>query len=165
MEAPFLSHRGEPFRQVDGVAMGSPLGVLFANIESSDTRKLVDALKANSVLNFTIEGNKDKTLPFLDVLVEKKEDHYATSVFTKDTNVGRCLNARGDCPDAYKRSVVGAYVRRAFSHCSTWKAVHTEFELTVTTGQKPAWELCLDYRERKSHIGKLVPVTLPVLVE
>ena len=32
MEAPFLSHRGELFRQVDGVAMGSPLGVLFANI-------------------------------------------------------------------------------------------------------------------------------------
>ncbi|XP_076032430.1 uncharacterized protein LOC143020154 [Oratosquilla oratoria] len=32
MEAPFLSHRGELFRQVDGVAMGSPLGVLFANM-------------------------------------------------------------------------------------------------------------------------------------
>ncbi|XP_076052817.1 uncharacterized protein LOC143032232 [Oratosquilla oratoria] len=31
-EAPFLSHRGELFRQVDGVAMGSPLGVLFANM-------------------------------------------------------------------------------------------------------------------------------------
>ncbi|XP_076038162.1 rha [Oratosquilla oratoria] len=31
-EAPFLSHRGELFKQVDGVAMGSPLGVLFANM-------------------------------------------------------------------------------------------------------------------------------------
>ncbi|XP_076056277.1 uncharacterized protein LOC143034223 [Oratosquilla oratoria] len=126
MEALFLSHRREIFRQVDGVAMGSSLGVLFANMymvavetrtfnshhrpriyaryiddifisirESSETMKLADTLKANSVLNFTIKESKDKTLPLLDVFVEKKEDHYATSVFTKDTNVVRCLNARG----------------------------------------------------------------------
>ena len=31
-EAPFLSHRGELYRQRDGVAMGSPLGVLFAEM-------------------------------------------------------------------------------------------------------------------------------------
>ncbi|XP_066974323.1 uncharacterized protein [Macrobrachium rosenbergii] len=31
-EAPFLSHWGELFWQVDGVVMGSPLGVLFANM-------------------------------------------------------------------------------------------------------------------------------------
>ncbi|XP_066943499.1 uncharacterized protein [Macrobrachium rosenbergii] len=30
-EAPFTSHRGKLFLQVDGVALGSPLGVLFAN--------------------------------------------------------------------------------------------------------------------------------------
>ena len=30
MEAPFYSHRGDIFRQVNGVSMGSPLGVLFA---------------------------------------------------------------------------------------------------------------------------------------
>ncbi|XP_064100762.1 uncharacterized protein LOC135211380 [Macrobrachium nipponense] len=29
--APFTTHRGQMFRQKDGVAMGSPLGVLFAN--------------------------------------------------------------------------------------------------------------------------------------
>ncbi|XP_066968161.1 uncharacterized protein [Macrobrachium rosenbergii] len=31
-EAPFLSHKGDLFRQCDGIAMESPLGVLFANI-------------------------------------------------------------------------------------------------------------------------------------
>ncbi|XP_076047074.1 uncharacterized protein LOC143028606 [Oratosquilla oratoria] len=30
-EVPFYSHRGELFQQIDGVAMGSPLGVLFAH--------------------------------------------------------------------------------------------------------------------------------------
>ena len=29
--APFITHKGQMFTQVDGVAMGSPLGVLFAN--------------------------------------------------------------------------------------------------------------------------------------
>ena len=31
MEAPFTCPRGNMYRQIDGVAMGSPLGVLFAN--------------------------------------------------------------------------------------------------------------------------------------
>ena len=31
MRAPFITHRGEMCTQVDGVAMGSPLGVLFAD--------------------------------------------------------------------------------------------------------------------------------------
>ena len=31
-EAPFMSHRGELYRQIDGIAMGSPLGVLFAEM-------------------------------------------------------------------------------------------------------------------------------------
>ncbi|XP_076066933.1 uncharacterized protein LOC143040124 [Oratosquilla oratoria] len=30
-EVPFYSHRGDLFQQIDGVAMGSPLGVLFAH--------------------------------------------------------------------------------------------------------------------------------------
>ena len=30
MESPFYSHRGDIYRQVNGVAMGSPLGVLFS---------------------------------------------------------------------------------------------------------------------------------------
>ncbi|XP_064106976.1 uncharacterized protein LOC135215952 [Macrobrachium nipponense] len=31
-KAPFSTHRGQMFRQMDGMVMGSPLGVLFANI-------------------------------------------------------------------------------------------------------------------------------------
>ena len=31
MKAPFITHRGEMYTQVDGIAMGSPLGVLFAD--------------------------------------------------------------------------------------------------------------------------------------
>ena len=159
MEAPFLSHKGDLFRQVDGVAMGSPLGVLFANMymatveerafreqekpsiycryiddifitikDANDAEKIIDIFKSNSVLNFTSEHSQAKTLPFLDVLVKQKERRFETTVFTKATNIGRCLNARGECPDNYKKSVVRAYVNRAFTHCTTWKDVHAELD-------------------------------------
>ena len=158
-EAPFLSHQGELYRQVDGVSMGSPLGVFFANMymatveertfrehqkpkiygryiddifitikEADDTRKIADALKRNSVLNFTIEHSQQKTLPFLDVLVKQQEGQFKTTVFTKTTNVGRCLNARGECPEAYKKSVVSAYVKRALTHCTSWREVNSELD-------------------------------------
>ena len=31
MKAPFITHKGEMYTQIDGIAMGSPLGVLFAD--------------------------------------------------------------------------------------------------------------------------------------
>ena len=159
MEAPFLSHRGELYRQVDGVAMGSPLGVLFANMymatveertfserqkpriygryiddifitvqNNEDVNNLREILKKNSVLNFTIENSQQKTLPFLDVLISQNGERFQTTVYTKATNTGRCLNARGECPDSYKKSVVNSYINRAFTHCTTWKDVHTELD-------------------------------------
>ncbi|XP_066963240.1 uncharacterized protein [Macrobrachium rosenbergii] len=83
---------------------------IFVTIKETDVaRKLSDVLKRNSLLNFTTEHSQQKTLPFLDVLV-KQQGQFKTTVYTKVTNAGRCLNARGECPDAYKKSVVSAYV-------------------------------------------------------
>ncbi|XP_066963228.1 uncharacterized protein [Macrobrachium rosenbergii] len=48
---------------------------IFVTIkETDDDIKLTDALKRNSVLNFTTEHNQQKTLPFLYVLVKQEED-------------------------------------------------------------------------------------------
>ena len=56
----------------------------------------------------------------------KQADNFKTTVYTKPTNVGRCLNAKGECPEAYKRSVVASYVHRALTHCSTWEETNKE---------------------------------------
>ncbi|XP_066952347.1 uncharacterized protein [Macrobrachium rosenbergii] len=102
---------------------------IFVTIkETDDARKIADALKRNSVLNFTTEHSQQKTLPFLDVLVKQQEGQFKTTVFTKTTNAGRCLNARGECPDAYKKSVVSAYVKRALTHCTSWRDVNNELD-------------------------------------
>ena len=156
-ESPFYSHRGEVYRQVDGISMGSPLGVLFAEAymaeverrvmssnpkpriytrfrddimiavdEDEEVDRLARELKANSVLNFTIELSNAGKLPYLDVLIMQQPDQYGTEVYVKPTNVGKCLNAQGECPDAYKRSVIAAYVRRALKYCMTWESIDRE---------------------------------------
>jgi len=157
-EAPFTCPRGNMYQQIDGVAMGSPLGVLFANfymgtIESStlessrpsiygryiddifvrvndieELRQLKQQLTSSSSLNFTFEEAKNGRLPFLDVLVTAQACGFSTTVYVKDTNKGLCLNGESECPERYHRSTINAYVRRALSHCSTWTNTHRELE-------------------------------------
>ncbi|XP_050707450.1 uncharacterized protein LOC126992689 [Eriocheir sinensis] len=109
-EAPFTCPRGDMYCQVDGVAMGSPLGVLFANffmgtIESmalkdqqpsiyaryvddifirvkniDELQKLKQQLSNISGLNFTFEESQEGRLPFLDVLVSPQDSGFNTSV-------------------------------------------------------------------------------------
>ncbi|XP_076069484.1 uncharacterized protein LOC143041466 [Oratosquilla oratoria] len=112
MEAPFVCPRGNMFRQIDGVAMGSPL----------------DILQEISGLNFTIEFSQENKLPFLDILVQQSPLYFKTSVYTKPTNPGLCLNGMSECPQRYKDSTIRAFIRRALTHSSSWSATHLEIE-------------------------------------
>ncbi|XP_064109679.1 uncharacterized protein LOC135217643 [Macrobrachium nipponense] len=104
-KAPFSTHRGHMFCQNDGVAMGSPLRVLFANF-------------------YMVEHSSDDRLPFLDVLVSKTEDGLRTSIYTKKTNPGLSLSSDSECPTRFKSTTVRGFVRRALSHCLTWQDTH-----------------------------------------
>ncbi|XP_064080775.1 uncharacterized protein LOC135197684 [Macrobrachium nipponense] len=140
------------YRQKDGVAMGSPLGVLLANFYmgeveerifsqhkcprtygryiddifvQADSEDEVEALRQQflrySTLNFTVEYSSNDRLPFLDVLVTKTNQKPATTVYTKATNLGLCLNGDSECPARFKTTTVKAFIGRALSHCSTWQ--------------------------------------------
>ena len=157
-QAPFTCPRGRMYCQVDGVAMGSPLGVLFANfftgtIEATaqqqnrpsiycryiddifvrvrnldELQALKKRLTDASGLNFTYEESRDGSLPFLDVLVTARDAGFTTTVYIKQTNQGLCLNGDSECPQRYLRSTINAYVRRALSHCTSWESTHKELE-------------------------------------
>ncbi|XP_069179232.1 uncharacterized protein [Procambarus clarkii] len=118
-------------KQVDGVTMGSPLGVLFENfyLGPIEQRVLVDmdlkpaiycryvddifmqvpdarclqqvkeAFEWNSVLRFTYEMENNGKLPLLDVAVTERSGGFYTAVYTKETNIGMCLNAYSEFPD------------------------------------------------------------------
>ena len=91
-------------------------------------RELKEIFESLSCLNFTYELPNEDSLPFLDVLVKKEENRYMTSVYTKSTNLGLCMNGKSECPDRYRKSVISAYVRRAVTHCSSWTSVHQELQ-------------------------------------
>ncbi|MPC79907.1 hypothetical protein E2C01_074463 [Portunus trituberculatus] len=67
-------------------------------------------------------------MPFLDVLISQENEKLITTVYTKPTNLGYCLNGRSECPQKYKNSTIGTYIRRALTHCRMWKQVHKEIE-------------------------------------
>ena len=147
--------------QIDGVAMGSPLGPLFANFymgsleekifkdhpgmqppiyaryvddvflcveDLQQVPQLAQLFNDNSSLNFTYELETDRTLPFLDVLVSTRANKFTTEVYVKKTNLGFCLNGKSECPERFKRSVIRAFVNRAFSHCSSWSSTNAELQ-------------------------------------
>ena len=159
-EAPFRAPDGRLYIQVDGVAMGSPLGVLFADsymshieakaldsmtekphiysrylddifVDIGDERALEtlkNELQRHSVLTFTTEIGENGKLAFLDVDISAPSGKFNTTVYRKPTNLGHCLNGKSECPDAYKRSVMRAYIYRAIKHSSSWELVHQELD-------------------------------------
>ena len=159
-ESPFRGPDGLLYRQKEGVAMGSPLGPLFADfymshieqkvlndpniaphiycryvddvfVDARDVdhlKQIIEVMQQNSVLRFTYELSVNNKIPFLDVLVHNNEGCFATTVHRKATDAGRCLNARSECPDRYKRSVIRSFIRRAVKHCSSWSDLDVEFK-------------------------------------
>lgn len=157
-QVPFRCPRGNLYCQTDGVSMGSPLGVLFAqaymgSVEAEvlkhsapdmycryiddilvsvsnkeELESLRYRLQAESCLTFTVEESVESQINFLDISIDASTDSFITAVFRKSTDSGRCLSGKSECPDRYKASVVKAYVLRALKHCSSWPLVVKELK-------------------------------------
>jgi hypothetical protein len=144
------------YRQVDGVAMGSPLGPILANIfvgyyeeQLFASRKkpilylryvddifalfdtttemndfLVDLNSLHPSLVFTKEEELNKTLPFLDVLVERINSSFVTSVYRKPTFDGEYIPWNSFCPKKRKINLISCLVNRALKICSPTKLEH-----------------------------------------
>ena len=70
-----------------------------------------------SGMNFTIEKSIENRLPFLNVLVQKQNNTYKTTVYRKPTDSGKCLNAISECPNRYKTTVIKGFLIRAKKLC------------------------------------------------
>ena len=157
-EAPFRCPKGNLYVQVEGVAMGSPLGPVFANFymgklektlfsnsnikpsiyaryvddifvqvkNEEELKSLKELFQSNSKLKFTFELSSQSKLPFLDILIEQRQNTFNTKVYHKPTDKGHCLNGESECVDKYKISVILSYLNRAYKVCKTWHEFHIE---------------------------------------
>ena len=65
-------------------------------------------------IKFTIEHEKDKKLPFLDILISFKNGRFETSVYRKDTFSGLFMNFRSFLPKIYKLGLISTLVDRVY---------------------------------------------------
>ena len=145
------THHGY-YKQVDGLAMGSPPAPYLANIWLSSydptisgqakmyqrymddiltvirrnelAEKLAQINQLHGNLKFTSESEIEGRLPFLDLCIVHSESELYTTWYTKPTDTGLIMNFHAVAPRRYKRAVVQGFVHRIFRACSSWKAFH-----------------------------------------
>ena len=117
-----FTFNGKTYIQTDGVAMGSPLGPVLADIfmielEKSLSPELTSYISYwkrymddticfikieyvhNTLSVLTVEEEKEGMLPFLDVLICRNDKSIETTVYRKSTNNDIYLNWNAFAPD------------------------------------------------------------------
>ena len=153
-----FSFDGKMYRQNDGVAMGSPLGPVLANIFVGHCESKIDTddwpdfydrfvddtfaifpdivqsefffTKLNSLhpqLRFTVEGEDNGELPFMDVLVKRHGEGLERAVYRKPTFTGQYTRWDSFAPTSQKIALIRSLTSRAMKICSPSK-INTEVE-------------------------------------
>ena len=95
--------------------------------------------KCHSCLKFTYEEENPVThkLPFLDALIERKEGiGFQTRIYRKPTYTGLMTKWSSFVPKNYKYNAVSTMVYRAVQICSSYKALHAEFQFIRKISKK-----------------------------
>ena len=145
------------YRQIDGLAMGSPPAPLLANawlskydqhirdnaklyarymddilrsIKRAEVQsKLAEINRYHPFLKFTIEEeNEQFSLSFLDMLIYRLGTLLYSTWFMKANDTSLVMNYHALAPRRYKQSVVAGFVHRIHRACSTWENFHASLQ-------------------------------------
>ena len=76
-------------------------------------------------IKFTKEYNKNCEIPFLDILINNKED-LKTTVYHKETCSGLLMNFKSFVPSIYKNQLIHTLVDRTYKINSSWVGFHLD---------------------------------------
>ena len=144
------------YKQIDGLAMGSPpaphlangwlsqfdpiikdnatiyeryMDDIFSSIQKhKDEEKLEEINKLHKNLQFTKENEKNNKLVILDMCVSNINGSLSSTWYTKPTDTGLVMNFHALAPKKYKRAVVSGFVHRIYRACSSWEAFHSSMK-------------------------------------
>ena len=77
--------------------------------------------KMHPSLEFTCEFESDNSLPFLDVLVQKSNERFITSIYRKPTFTGQYVRWDSFCAKKVKMNLISLLIHRAIMICSSSK--------------------------------------------
>ena len=151
---------GAYYDQIDGVAMGSPLAPILANLfmghfeniwlrtfrsckvlfyrryvddifclfnSESDANLFYNFINSQHPnINFTIEAERNRCLPFLDVHIDNNSQSVITKVYRKSTFTGLLTNFFSFTSFSYKLGLVRTLIDRAFKINNTWRGFHLD---------------------------------------
>ncbi|XP_055959216.1 uncharacterized protein LOC130014266, partial [Patella vulgata] len=86
--------------------------------ENDEPMSLLEHLnKQHPRIKFTIETEKENTLPFLDVQVIKVNNQMKTKIYRKPTHTDQYINYNSSHPHYIKRALISTLARRAINIC------------------------------------------------
>ena len=143
------------YKQVDRVAMGSPLGPTLANAWLDNCpiyfkpviyKRYVDNIfvlfsskehlqlfvdymnKQHKCLKFTSEAENDNSFSFLDIKITRHNQQFKTSVYRKPIFSGLFTHYESYMDQTYKKSLIDTLLFHCFSICYEHILFHLEVE-------------------------------------
>ena len=110
-------------------------------------------------INFTVEHEVDRKLPFLDVLLTRNENGISTSVYHKPTFTGLGLNFLSFVPENFKINAIKTLLYRCYNICSDWHSIHTELESLTNFFKNNKYPLHLIHKHIKAFLNKTTSPT------
>jgi hypothetical protein len=89
------------------------------DLDQSSVQSVLDHMnKQNPHIQFTLAVENNNKLPFLDVLIEKVDDHLVTSVYRKPTESGQNLQFSFNHCMSINSGIVSTLLRSSETHCA-----------------------------------------------
>jgi hypothetical protein len=104
---------------------------VYAILRKRDLEGTLNKLNSiNQSIQFTMELEKNGTLPFLDLNISRQEyGQLSFSVYRKPTHSGKYLDYKSEHTFSQKMSVISSLAYRAMTHCSSETSMNSELEV------------------------------------
>ena len=138
-----FSYGGRIYIQVDGVAIGSPLGPVLANISMTELDIAMIPSLGNKIgyivnqsnsydenIQFNFEFEEENKLAFLNVMVIRNtNDAINTAAYRKPRNTDIYINWHSYSPLQWKKTTANILIQRTIEICSDNKFLDEELDI------------------------------------